>query len=186
MEQRRCLGCMKMTDQPVCPHCGYPQNASNEPHQLPAGTVLREQYLVGRVLGQGGFGITYLGWDLDLERLVAIKEFFPSATVNRDVRISQFVKVNTTHMTDAFETSRERFLREARALAKLSNIPEIVGIYSSFRENNTAYIVMEFVKGTELVKMVQKRGGRMDAQETLKILKDAIYALDTEIGRAHV
>ena len=176
---RRCLGCMKMTDQSVCPHCGYPMGAANEPHQLPAGSVLREQYLVGRVLGQGGFGITYLGWDMDLERLVAIKEFFPSATVNRDVSISQYVKVNTTHMVESYEASRERFLREARALAKLADIPEIVGIYSSFRENNTAYIVMEFVKGTELVKMVQKRGGRMDAQETLKILKNVVYALDT-------
>ena len=179
MEQRRCFGCMKLTDQIVCPHCGYPQTAANEPHQLPAGTVLREQYLVGRVLGQGGFGITYLGWDLDLERLVAIKEFFPSATVNRDVNVSQYVKVNTTHMVSSFEASRERFLREARALAKLTEVPEIVGIYSSFRENNTAYIVMEFVKGTELVKMVQMRGGRLEAQETLKMLKNVVYALDT-------
>ena len=176
---RRCLGCMKMTDQPVCPHCGYPADAANEPHQLPAGTMLRGQYLVGRVLGQGGFGITYLGWDQDLERLVAIKEFFPSATVNRDVSISQHVKVNTTHMVQGYEASLERFLREARALAMLTDVPEIVGIYGSFRENNTAYIVMEFVKGTELAKMVQKRGGRMGAQETLKILKSVVYALDT-------
>ena len=179
MEQRRCLGCMKLTDQSVCPHCGYPQNASNEPHQLPAGTVLQDQYQVGRVLGQGGFGITYLGWDLHLERMVAIKEFYPSATVNRDVSISRYVRVNTTQMAGSFEASRERFLREARALARLTDVPEIVGIYSSFQENNTAYIVMEFVKGTELVKMVQKRGGPMGAQETLKILKSVVYALDT-------
>ncbi|MBQ6892443.1 MAG: BspA family leucine-rich repeat surface protein, partial [Clostridia bacterium] len=179
MEQRRCLGCMKLTDQPVCPHCGYPQTASNEPHQLPAGTVLQGQYLVGRVLGQGGFGITYLGWDLSLERLVAIKEFFPAATVNRDVNISRNVRVNSTHMAESFGASRERFLREARALAKLTDVPEIVGIYSSFQEHNTAYIVMEFVKGTELVKMVQTRGGRLGAQETLKMLKSVVYALDT-------
>ena len=179
MEQRRCFGCMKLTDQSVCPHCGYPQNASNEPHQLPAGTVLQDQYQVGRVLGQGGFGITYLGWDLHLERLVAIKEFYPSATVNRDVSVSRYVRVNTTQMAGSFEASRERFLREARALAKLTDVPEIVGIYSSFQENNTAYIVMEFVKGTELAKMVQKRGGPMGAQETLKILKSVVYALDT-------
>ena len=179
MEQRRCFGCMKLTDQSVCPHCGYPQNASNEPHQLPVGTVLQDQYLVGRVLGQGGFGITYLGWDLHLERMVAIKEFYPSATVNRDVSISRYVRVNTTQMAGSFEASRERFLREARALARLTDVPEIVGIYSSFQENNTAYIVMEFVKGTELVKMVQKRGGPMGAQETLKILKSVVYALDT-------
>ena len=51
MEQRRCLGCMKLTDQPFCPHCGYPANATNEPHQLAAGSVLRDQYLIGRVLG---------------------------------------------------------------------------------------------------------------------------------------
>ena len=81
---RRCLGCMKMTDQPVCPHCGYPANAANEPHQLPAGSVLREQYLVGRVLGQGGFGITYMGYDQLLDVPVAIKEYYPNGFVTRE------------------------------------------------------------------------------------------------------
>ena len=60
MEQRRCAGCMAVTSGPYCQHCGRPAEMDNEPHQLPVGTVLRGQYMVGRVLGQGGFGITYL------------------------------------------------------------------------------------------------------------------------------
>ena len=62
------MGCMSETENVVCEKCGYPADFRNEPHQLPVGTLLRGQYVVGRVLGQGGFGITYLGWELLLFR----------------------------------------------------------------------------------------------------------------------
>ena len=63
MEQHRCMGCMAITENAVCEKCGWPMEKTNEPHQLPVGYMLRGQYTIGRVLGQGGFGITYLGWD---------------------------------------------------------------------------------------------------------------------------
>ncbi|MBO7253322.1 MAG: hypothetical protein J6V25_11935, partial [Oscillospiraceae bacterium] len=72
--EKLCLGCMQMKhNSPVCEHCGYDETKENLPHQLPAGTLLKNQYLIGRVLGQGGFGITYLGWDQHLSVPVAIK-----------------------------------------------------------------------------------------------------------------
>ena len=77
MEHRRCHSCMaKMGNGRFCERCGYDQQTQNAPHQLPAGTVLKGQYLIGKVLGQGGFGITYLGWDTTLDTPVAIKEYY--------------------------------------------------------------------------------------------------------------
>ena len=80
-----CLGCMQMKhDEPVCEHCGFDERTENLSHQLPIGTLLQNQYLVGKVLGQGGFGITYIGWDQHLSIPVAIKEYFPTGYVNRE------------------------------------------------------------------------------------------------------
>lgn len=72
-----------------CIHCGATENIENLPHQLPVGTILDGQFLVGKVLGQGGFGITYLGLDTHLNRKVAIKEYFPSGLVGRESSYTQ-------------------------------------------------------------------------------------------------
>ena len=177
MEQRRCFGCMELTDQPVCPRCGWRVDQDNAPHQLPAGTVLEGKYQVGRVLGQGGFGITYVGWDLNLDIQVCIKEFYPSSTVNRDHRFTSRVNCNTTGMEAGYAASRERFLREAKSLAKFRSVHQIVSIFDFFQDNNTAYIVMEYVEGIDLAKYVYKRGGRIGMNETLRILKPIMEAL---------
>ena len=177
MEQRRCFGCMELTDQPVCPRCGWRVDQDNAPHQLPAGTVLEGKYQVGRVLGQGGFGITYVGWDLNLDIQVCIKEFYPSSTVNRDHRFTSHVNCNTTGMETGYAASRERFLREAKSLAKFRGEHQIVSIFDFFQANNTAYIVMEYVEGIDLARYVARRGGRIGMDETLRILKPAMEAL---------
>ena len=177
MEERRCESCMKKTANPVCEHCGYPQKKQNESHQLPVGTVLGGRYQTGKVLGQGGFGITYLGWDKEAEEKVAIKEFYPSSTVNRDCAQTRFLNCNTTQMEPHYHQSRERFLREARALSQLKDIPEIVGIKDFLEENNTAYIVMEYVQGMDLAHYIQRRGGRLTVDETFRILRPVMDAL---------
>ena len=178
MEKYRCPVCGKLTDQPVCPVCGWAEGQANAPHQLQPGTVLRGQYVIGRALGQGGYGITYLGWDRELERTVAIKEFFPSSMVTRDTAQGTGVQFFTAYSQEQYTAGRERFLREARALAKFSSVPEIVGIHSCFEENHTAYMVMEYVKGSNLVLYTRNAGGRLSAEETLRILKPIMAALD--------
>ena len=178
MEQHRCYGCMEMITEEVCPHCGYSLHQNNHSNQLPVGTMLRDQYLVGRVLGQGGFGITYIGWDTYLEEPVAIKEFFPTSAVSRDSALSQTVRVNATTTEKFYSGSLDRFLREAKTLAKLRNIPEIVGIMSFFPANNTAYIIMEYVQGTDLRRYAKRRGGKLPADELLAILEPVAKALD--------
>jgi len=177
MSERRCYGCMRPTSAQVCGYCGWPAGGNNDPHQLPVGTVLSGKYLVGRVLGQGGFGITYLGWDLNLDIQVCIKEFYPSATVNRDTTRGSAVNCNTISMKGYYAACLDRFLREAKALAKFRDVPQIVGIHDFFQMNNTAYMVMEFVSGIDMAKYVQKRGGRLHMDEILKILKPVMEAL---------
>ena len=84
MEMKRCYGCMQPKgENRFCEQCGHDGNSTNAPHQLPQGTVLRDRYLSGRVLGQGGFGITYIGWDQTLDIPVAIKEYYPTGVVLR-------------------------------------------------------------------------------------------------------
>lgn len=178
MALRRCSGCMSVITEEVCPHCGCSVRQNNDSNQLPVGTVLRNQYQVGRVLGQGGFGITYIGWDTYLDMAVAIKEFYPSAWVNRDVTQSYSVRVNTQDQITHFENSRERFLREAKTLAKLREIPEIVGIQSFFTENNTAYIIMEYVQGIDLRHHVQRSGGKLSPGELFPVLEPVMRALE--------
>ena len=187
MEQRRCFGCMGLTDQPVCPRCGWSAQRNNEFHQLPVGTVLADKYLVGRALGQGGFGITYIGWDRNLDIRVCIKEFFPMSTVNRDHSIANTVNCNATVLMNGYASSRERFLREAKSMAKFRDVPQIVSIFDFFQANNTAYMVMQYIEGIDLAKYVHKRGGRIAMDETLRILKPIMEALSLvhEAGMIH-
>ena len=168
---------MQEYDGTVCPHCGYPQHKPNDAHQLPVGSVIRNRYQIGKTLGQGGFGITYLAWDNLMQNIVAVKEFFPSGTVFRRSASSTTVECVTTEMVPHFNYSKQRFLREASALVKFKDIPAVVDIIDFLEENNTAYIVMEYVSGMELTKYVQTRGGKLSVEETFQILKPVMEAL---------
>ena len=178
MEKKRCFGCMQLkVNSPICEHCGFNEHVQNESHQLPMGTVLRGQYMVGKALGQGGFGITYLGWDLNLDIPIAIKEYYPNSIVNRDATHNPALTGVATNMMDMYISTRQRFLREAKVLAMLRNIPNIVQVHNFFEENNTAYIVMEYVKGIDLRRYMNLRGGRLTVEEALTILKPVMEAL---------
>ena len=182
MEKTRCYGCMKLKSAgDVCEHCGYDQRQSNAPHQLPAGTVLKEQYLVGKVLGQGGFGITYLGWDLYLDIPVAVKEYYPTGTVMRETSMTMEVVSCGDEAGVRFRNNKERFLREAKMLARFSQVPEIVQVRNFFLANNTAYIVMEYVDGITLKQYVRDHGGRLSMAQTLAILGPVIQTM----GKVH-
>lgn len=178
MEEKRCYGCMAPSvGAAFCPHCGYPTGKENEPHQLRTGTVLQEKYLIGKVLGQGGFGITYLGWDLSTEEIIAVKEYYPATQVTRDTSRSDHIHCYTGTISQAYLASKERFLREARTLARLENIPSVVRIRDCFELNETAYIVMEYVKGSNLYSYISMRGGRIGFTETMNILAPIMDAL---------
>ena len=105
----RCHNCMAEGEyKGICPHCGYDNSQRNLEHQLPAGTVLNGQYVVGRVLGQGGFGITYKGWDNFLSTLVAIKEYFPADYVTRNSARSLELRTYGGQSEGRFEYNKRR------------------------------------------------------------------------------
>ena len=178
MQKQYCPYCMKpVAPGTVCQGCGKnPESYQSEAHHYPAGQLLSGRYLVGRALGEGGFGITYLGFDTKLERRVAIKEYFPRSLVRRDTATT----LNVTCYTGSnghFEKGREQFLREAQVLAKLDAYPEIVHVLDYFAENNSAYIVMEFLEGITLKDMVAQ-SGVIAARELLDMLEPVIKSLD--------
>lgn len=180
--EKHCYGCMRIKmNSPVCEHCGYDERATNAPHQLPAGTLLRNKYLVGRVLGQGGFGITYLGLDCTLNIPIAIKEYYPSTVVLRDSRDATTVVPISQEHALLFQENRNRFLREAQTLAQLQDIPEVVQVMNFFEEHGTAYIVMGYVKGITLAEYTRRKGGTLSTQETLRLLQPLLEAM----GQVH-
>lgn len=132
-------------------------NAARPAQTLPAGFMLcRQQYRLGRILGNGGFGITYLAWDNKNNRKAAIKEFFPVHLVARDNR-SAYVKVHQ-ELEAEFRHSKMRFQEEAQALYELRNVPEVIDVFHLFEENGTAYYVMELLEGQDLKSFLAANG----------------------------
>lgn len=137
---------------------------------LHTGTTLkRGQYRIDKVLGQGGFGITYLATDLKLERQVAIKEFFPKDYCYRDY-MSENVVVKTTEDLNLVNTLKDMFMTEARNIAKL-NHPGIIKIHIVFEENGTAYFIMEYIAGRSLSELVRSEGLLSEVQALEYIAK---------------
>lgn len=161
----------------VCGHCGRSTAEDREkyPHALPYGTVLGGRYITGHVLGQGGFGITYVAQDYKTKELVAIKEFFPDTMVTRNATHSA-VPYSQRHRED-FEYGKATFLDEAKTLAQFNGHPNIVGVKSYFEENGTAYFSMEFVEGVNLQSYVNSHGGRLTWEEAGNILLPVMDAL---------
>ncbi len=159
MIQNRCFSCMEPIQSYPCPNCGFdPGNFQSAEYTLPMGTILAGKYLVGRVLGQGGFGITYIGWDMALERKVAIKEFYPSGQVSRAPGDTSLTWYSTEAAQQAQQNGMGMFLKEARKMSKVDNIPGVVRVQDLFQENATAYIIMDFVEGVTLKARLQKAG----------------------------
>lgn len=143
---------------------------------LKKGMLLRhESYRIEHILGQGGFGITYLATDLSLDRLVAIKEFFPKDYCDRNDTTSQ-VTLGTQSTKELVEKLKAKFLKEARNIAKFDH-PGIIKIHTAFEENNTAYYVMDYIEGESASERI-KRVGPMSENEAIGIVKQVGEALE--------
>jgi len=181
-----CLGCFSdKGSQNPCPLCGYaPDNSPGTGLYLTPGTLLSGKYLVGRVLGQGGFGITYLGWDTNLDIRIAIKEFFPQGLVSR-VPGENSVISYTGEVREQFTFGVESFLREAKTLARFEHHPNIVTVRDFFKENNTAYMVMSFIEGVTLLEHLNNSGGKIPVEQAVQISMPVLDALK-EVHRAGI
>ena len=180
MEIRRCMKCMHAlaAGETFCSECGRPYGSVEaEPFALKPGTILDGKYLVGEMLGQGGFGITYIGFDLLLEQKVAIKEYYPMSTgmVSRE-NSTTVVWSSAVMQKSGMEKGFDSFLKEARKMAKLGGIPGVVGVKSVFIQNETAYIVMDFIEGETLLKKLQ-REGPMDYGTCISLMTPIMQAL---------
>lgn len=173
-----CMGCMmdKGTAD-ACPHCGFlePDPAPSRAH-LPPRIVLRQRYLVGRVLGAGGFGVTYLGWDQILALRVAIKEFLPHHLATRGVD-GRAVQIHSGEQSVEFAYGLEQFLNEARRLARFADHPGIAAVRDFFTANQTGYLVMNYLEGMTLQDYLARRGGRIPIAQALAILTPVMDTL---------
>ena len=181
-----CLHCMLPTGgADVCPHCGYQGGDTELLHHLRPGSKLNGRYLVGRSLGQGGFGITYIGRDLLLDTRVAIKEYYPSGVASRNVAFSPEITISDQRQVDSIEEGKRKFLSEARALAQFADDPGVVTVRDFFEANNTAYIVMEYLDGHDLRSILRlTRFSADDIFERMRPVMDALEKIH-QVGIIH-
>ncbi len=176
---RVCTNCFKLKSlkTPVCPYCG--KTGAPDPveaYHLYPGTVLNSRYLLGEVLGFGGFGIIYKALDLKLGRVIAIKEYFPGSLVCRTPG-EKNVSIFSGDKSEEFKKGFNRFLEEARNMANFMNEPYIVNVYEYFTENRTAYIVMEYLNGISLEEYIKKSGGKLSVEEAMTIIDPVLRGL---------
>jgi serine/threonine protein kinase len=170
-----CLQCCLPKGRPGgCDKCGGHapgMEVETHPMFLPPGTILRDQYLIGRVLGHGGFGVTYLCLDINLKLRVAIKEYLPTG--------ENLASRHTDRLTvapypgksrDAYTYGLQKFIEEGQALARFANHPNIVTVLNFFEAHGTAYLVMLFLEGGDLAHHIEKKGGRLPEEEAVQII----------------
>lgn len=174
----RCLNCMKeYSGGDVCPHCGFKAGTTpREAYHLHPGTRLAGRYIIGTTLGFGGFGITYRAWDETLGKMIAIKEYYPNGIVNR-IPGESAVIIYSGKRQKEFMNGKERFLEEARNMAKFNQHPNVVHVYNFFEENHTAYIAMEFLDGISYKQFIASNGGSVDVDTAVGVVLAVLSAL---------
>lgn len=162
----------------ICPACGYNNKREKSGSNcLEQGFCLAGKYIIGRVLGIGGFGITYLAYDMLLSQTVAIKEYLPNEFSTR-VPTQAKVTIYTGDKEEQFLAGQKRFVDEAKKLAKFQHQSQIVSIFDCFDENNTSYIVMEYLRGKTAQELLKEKG-KIDPDEAVAIGLSVLEALET-------
>lgn len=144
--------------------------------ELSVNTLIHNRYRVDKVLGAGGFGITYRVTDLKENKIAAMKEYMPLDIAYRPMGSRQ-VRPTTPEKQKHYEKFRNQFLEEAQTINKFQDHPNIIKVSHLFCENNTAYYVMEFMDGMDLGKFLQQQGGRVSWDTLRPILAQAVSAL---------
>lgn len=185
MKKRKiCLSCLHMIEatEKGCPFCGFDPDHVTDKKLLPAGILLYHRYYIGKVLGEGGFGITYTGYDTSEKRPVAIKEYFPANIAQRNISQENPYAVIPFDGDNGnvFEHGRERFAQEAKVLKKLTNLSHVVKVYDYFLQNNTGYLIMEYVPGMTLREHVKEKG-----VFTIEQMYDVIGPIVNDLAKIH-
>lgn len=188
-----CMGCMKIKERPSepCPFCGFDMQTYQIAHNsLAPYEILNGKYLVGRVIGKGGFGMTYIGWDFYQSKRVCIKEYFPRGIAAR-VSDTSMISIDLHHTTNteiaqtAYLSGLQNYLQEAANLSVFYDLPGIVSVRDFFYGNNTAYIVMEYIEGVHLKQYAKQFGGKYTPEQLLPLMRNVIASLGV-IHRANI
>lgn len=173
-----CMKCMNESMvNGICRDCGAGTDLVQEPaFALPVHTILNGKYLVGAVIGHGGFGITYIAFDMERNKKVAIKEYMPEGIAIR-LPGTTMMSVYSGENTRNYSYGMNKFLEEARTIYNYRNNGNIVNVFELFEENSTAYYVMQYLNGMDLKRYVQTKGGKIEYTEALKILRPVCDAL---------
>ncbi|MBP0958342.1 MAG: protein kinase, partial [Oscillospiraceae bacterium] len=152
-----CENCFAEISSEPCSQCGFERSKYTcDPVVLPVGSVLEGRYMIGRVIGKGGFGITYLAYDMKLSCKVAIKEYYPYGVAVRD--ISSTMVTTSADTQKSFKEGADRFYNEARLVAGFNGNPNIVSVYDFFYGNDTVYFTMGYLQGINLKAYIGKNG----------------------------
>ncbi len=178
MQNGTCFNCFSQTGgYDVCPYCGHVAGTPNAPaFMLQPGMRVWGRYLIGTILGIGGFGVTYKAFDTRLSSVVAIKEFFPQNLASRmpgETELSLF----TGETFKNYEIHKQRFIEEGKNLAKFTGDAHIVNVLDSFEDNRTAYIIMEYLDGCTLKEYMARCGGTIEFNRASEIMKDLLEGL---------
>ena len=160
----------------ICKACGYIQEQKDK-YALPPGTRLKERYLLGRVLGVGGFGITYLAFDPASGRLCALKEYFPRAWAVRDNATNSLMPT-TEGQQEVYRHGRDVFINEAKILQGLYANPHVVNVLDFFYDNKTAYMVMEYIQGQTINVYMKKKKHTVSIRMANQMLREIGEALE--------
>ncbi len=172
-----CPNCFGDFSAAPCPHCGWQPGADNPPPALALSTLLDGRYRIGRVLGHGGFGITYLARDENLQLRLAIKEYLPRDCATR-AQDGVSLAIYSGQAGEQFAYGLDRFLDEARALARFDQHPGVVTVKSFFRAHGTGYCVMDYVEGLTLKQYLERQpGGRIPVEQAWRLLQPVMDAL---------
>ena len=166
----------RMPNQSVCPRCGGAAHVRTYHGTLANGAILAGKYLVGRVIGKGGFGVTYQCYNLQKNLVVAVKEYMPDTLAYRK-NGSCKVLANSINNEKCYREGAVKFLEEAKMVSRFNGNPNITKVYEFFYENNTSYYVMEFLDGTDLKGYIERKGGRIGEGAMIKVINSVSNAL---------
>lgn len=176
-KEKLCSNCFRVIKAEPCCYCGYKKTTSkSDAGVLPVGTLLKERYSIGRVLGKGGFGITYKAYDIKDLRIVAVKEYYPGGIIYREYGTSE-VHVSSRQYEENFKAGADKFFEEAKTVSRFNGNPSIVNVYEFFYENGTVYFAMEYLDGIDLKHYLQMSGGRLSQEKAVfvaNVISDAL------------
>lgn len=177
--EKACANCFSAVDinEQICPYCGFDCSVKEyHSYALAGGTLLNERYVIGKVIGTGGFGITYLGYDTQCEKVIAVKEYYPHGIAVRSDDNLTLEPLGSAN-ADFYQKGIERFLHEGQYIEMFETAAEIMGVYDVFEENGTAYYVMEHFNGITL-KAYTDKYGRISAQQAVWIAEQISLAFN--------